>query len=297
MVVSEGTLAHAPQTRRSIVAPAVTGGALLVAFGLAVSGEASGQLARTMAATIACWIAWRGVMAARSQREWRVRAWITLATLVWAASEALRLAGLPGGPSPVLAVLTVAGLTIGAVGSYVSAARGRMRRADEAALYLDAAAIFFAITGAVLVAGAAFAHDPVGLAVVVHAAFFVGIVCATLLLDLSTHVPLRLVGPWELLFGLALGAAGYIGLVIPATEPMRWAFHLAIAVGALLVAHGGAHWSAAEDTRGRYLSVAAWLRGLLPLGSAVLTGVLTVVLITQPTLVDGWLRVATGVAL
>lgn len=297
MVLSEGTLARPPTQRRVMTSAAAVGVALLAAVAILVSDGQAAHLVRAAGAAFACWLAWRGVVSARSQREWRVRAWIGWAVLVWAISEAMRLAGLTGGGDPGLALLTVFGLSVGAVGTYVSAARGRMRRADETALYLDAAAISFAIVSAVMVAGAAFAHDPVSLAVAVHAAFFVAMVCATLLLDLSTRVPLRFVGPWELLIGLSIGAVAYLGLLLPSAEPIHWAFHLSVAVGAVLVAHGGAHWTAVEDVGSRYTAVAAWLRGLLPLGSALLTGVLIVTLISQPMLVDGWLRVATGLAL
>ncbi len=122
------------------------------------------------------------------------------------------------GSDPVFAAVTVAGLGIAALGTFVSAARGRMRPADEAALYLDAASIFLAVTGAALVVGAALSLDSIATAVLVHAAFFLAIVCATLLLDLTTRVPMGFVGPWEVLAELALGAIGYVFLLTP-TSP------------------------------------------------------------------------------
>jgi diguanylate cyclase (GGDEF)-like protein/PAS domain S-box-containing protein len=148
------------------------------------------------------------------------------------------------------------------------------------------------------VVGAGLVSDPVGFDVLVLAAFFVALVCSTLLLDLSMRVPLRLVGPWELLIGLAIVAVGYVGLAVPALdETVRWALNGLVALGVVLGSHGGANWTATEDVGARYRAIAGWLRGLLPLGSSILTGVLVVMLITQPTLVDGLLRLATSVAL
>ena len=297
MVLSEGTLARPTSTRRP-AAISVIAAALVAAVALAAAGRLDGQTVRVAAAGVACLLTWRGIAAAGSQRERRVRAWIGVAVVVWAISETLRLTGIFSGEAGLFAVVSVIGLSIGSMGTFVAAANGRMRTADEAALYLDAAAIFFACTGAVLIVGAGMIHDPVGLSILVHAAFFVAIVCATLLLDLSTRVPLRLVGPWESLAGLTLGAIGYIGLVVPSTnEPMRWLLHATVGIGVVLVAHGGAHWTAIEDPSPRYRAIAGWLRGLLPLGSAVLTGVLIVTLISQPMLVDGFLRWAVGLAL
>jgi diguanylate cyclase (GGDEF)-like protein/PAS domain S-box-containing protein len=297
MVVSEGSPPRPTQPRRIAAAPAVAA-ALVAALALLLAGRLDGQAIRVSAAGLACWLAWRGVATAGSSRELRVRTWIGFAIVVWAVSEALRLVGVPGVDSPAFAVFLVVALSICAIGTYVSAARGRMRAADEAALYLDAASIFLTVTGAVLIAGAGLASDRLGLSVLVNAAFFVAIVCSTLLLHLSLRVPLRVVGPWELLFGLALCAVGHVGLVVPSSdEPLRWGLHLTVAVGVVLGAHGGAHWTATEDVSRRYLAIAGWLRRLLPLGSAVLTGVLVITLISQPMLVDGVLRLATGIAL
>jgi diguanylate cyclase (GGDEF)-like protein/PAS domain S-box-containing protein len=296
MITSEGALAPATLVRRAAALPAA-GVVAVAGLGLLAVALVDGQAIRVVAAVVAAWLLWRGYGAATTLRERRVRAWIGGAAVVWVASEAARLIGLMSESDPLFAAITVTGLGLGAVGTFVSAARGRMRPADEAALYLDAASIFFAVTAAVLVIGAGLALDPTGSAILVHTAFFVAIIGATLLLDLSTRVPLRLVGPWEVLIGLALGAVGYVGLLVPAAEPARWLMHAVVAAGALLVGHGGAHWTAAEDSGARYLAVAAWLRGLLPLGSAVLTGILVVTLVSRPMLVDGWLRLVTGLAL
>ena len=297
MVLSEGTLARPTSTRRP-AAISVIAAALVAAVALAAAGRLDGQAVRVAAAGVACLLTWRGIAAAGSQRERRVRSWIGVAVVVWALSEVLRLAGLFDADGPLFAAVTVVALSIAAVGTYAAAARGRMRPADEVALYLDSAAIFLATAAAVLIAGAGMLHDPVGLNVLVHAAFFVAVVCSTLLLDLSLRVPVRLNGPWELLVGLAFCAVGYIGLAVPTLDgTVRWGLHGLVAVGAVVAAHGGASWTATEDVSPRYRAIAGWLRGLLPLGSAVLTGVLIVTLISQPMLVDGIARWATGIAL
>jgi diguanylate cyclase (GGDEF)-like protein/PAS domain S-box-containing protein len=298
MVVSGGALARPSQQRRLAAIPAALGVAAIAMVGLMAVGRLDGQVLRVAAAGVACWITWRGLAAAGSNRERRVRTWIGVALVVWALSEALRLAGMLDTASPTFAAITVVGLSVGAIGTYVAAARGRVRPADEAALYLDAVSIFLTFTAAVLIAGAGLVSDPVGLDVLVHAAFFVAIVCSTLLLDLSMRVPLRLVGPWELLIGLALVAVGYVGLAVPTLhETVRWALHGLVAVGVVVGSHGGANWTATEDVGVRYRAIAGWLRGLLPLGSAILTCGLVVTLISQPMLVGGLLRWVTGIAL
>ena len=95
-----------------------------------------------------------------------------------------------------------------------------MRPADETAFYLDAAALFFGIMAAVVIIGSSLLYDGHSVAVLAHGAFFLGVLAATLLLDLATHVPLRFVGPWEILLGLAFAAAGYLGL-LTVTGPDR----------------------------------------------------------------------------
>jgi len=297
MLLSGGSLAAALPTRRTALLVALVAVALVAAALLATLGTAAAQLVRVGSSVIATGFVYTGWRAAIG-RERRVRAWIAFAVAVWAVSEVARLVGLVTGIPADAAELSVVGLAVGAIGTYVAAAHGRLRRVEEVALYLDAIVIFFALLATVVVVGERWVTEPAGLAVLVHAGFFVGIVGATLLLDLTTRVPLRAVGPWELLAGLALGAAGYLALLTPAAEGAAApALHLTVACGALLVGHGGARWTADEDRAPRYLAIAAWLRALLPLASAVLAGVVVVALVTQPWLVEGVLRAAVAAAM
>ena len=270
----------------------------MAAIVLLAAGIVDGHLGRVLVAAAGATLAWRGFSRAATQRERRVRGWIGFGMVVWLASELARLAGVHDTDAPILAALTIGGLSLAIAGTFGSAARGRMRSADELALYLDAASMVLAITGAALIVGAGLRLDATGMAVLVQASFFSAALCATLLLDLTVRVPIRLVGPWEMLLGIGLAAAGLTGLLVPAAvDMMGWGLHALVAAGAVLVGHGGAHWTAEEDTRPRYAAVAAWLRGLLPLASALLAGVLVITLISQPMLVDGWLRIFTGLAL
>ena len=297
MVSSQRALFRSAVARRPSWRPI----ALLVAgvvLALLWSGVLPGQVVRAAAAIVAALLVGRSIGGAGSARERRVRSWITGAAALWAVSETIAFSAVVPDGQPLTTVVVVSGLLTTSVGTYLAAAHGRMRGADEAALYLDAAAIVFATAGSTLVIGSWLALDAVGFAVLVHAAFFVGILFATVLLDLSTRVPLRFVGPWEIPVGLGLGAVGYVGLLLPETAgQIGWLLHGSVAAGALFVGHGGANWVALEDRNPRYARFAAWMRGLLPLGSAVITGVLVVLLLTEPVLVGGWLRLATGLAL
>jgi len=259
-------------------------------------GTLGGQLVRVLAAGVAAWFAFAGWRVGIG-RERTARFWIVLAVIAWFVAETGRLfSTMYGQPSP-LALFSVAVLAVCACATYVTAARGRMRPVEEAALYLDAAAVFFGLVGAVLVIGTGFIGSA-GLEVLVHAAFFVGVLAATLMLDLSIRVPLRFAGPWELLAGLGLGTVGYLGLLFPGTGGVAPAlFHSVIAAGALLVGHGGGNWDADEDRSPTYLSMADSLRGFLPLGSVLLTTAVGAILIARPALVDDAMRTFMAISL
>lgn len=297
MSVNQGTLARSTPLRHSSALPLFVA-SCAAAIVLLALGEVDGHVVRTIAAAAGATWTWRAVGRAGTPRERRVRRWIAIGLAVWTVSEVARVVGAHDTDAPVLAALTIGGLVVATAGMIVSAARGRMRSADELALYLDAASIILAITAAALIVGAGLRLDATGMAFLVQASFLGAALCATLLVDLSTRVPFRLVGPWEMLVGIGFGAAGLTGQLIPAAvDAIGWGFHALVAAGAILVGHGGAHWTAEEDTGEAYAAVAAWLRGLLRLASALLAGALVVTLISQPMLVNGWLRLLTGLAL
>ena len=268
---------------------------LAVMVVLVVGGVLGGLLLRVLAAGAGASFAHRGWSRARG-RERQVRAWVLAATGIWFVAEVARVTALAGGSTLLVVELSVIGLGIAAVGSYITAARRRLRPADETALYLDAVSVFAATIGAVIIIGGGLVGHPTGLALLAHAAFFLAMVAATIHLHVTTRVPFRFVGQWEMLVGLALGGSAYLGLLLPGQNASVTAgLHTLVAAGALLVGHGGSRWSAEIQT-GRLSALAIWLRGLLPLSSVVVTAALIVTLATTPTL-DGPLVAAAAFAL
>src|SRR5918998_664811 len=194
---------------RIILVACVAIASALIVTVLTAGGDVGAQLVRVTAASLGAWLVHRGWMAA-SGRERRTRGWLLAAAVIWLVSELGRLAGVRTGEPTILAELSVVGLGFAAAGTFVAAARGRMRAPDEMALYLDAVAVFFGLLAATVLFGSGFTGDGESIAALAHGGFFLALLAATLLLDLSTHAPLRFVGPWEVLAGLGLGAAGYL---------------------------------------------------------------------------------------
>ena len=295
MLLSGGGLtapARVPRQARSLAwLGLATIGAVALSFLL------GGHGLRVVAAGVGAWATLQGWIPAVG-RERRFRGWVAFAAALWLISELARAAGVLADRPALIAEISVVGLAVAAVGTYRSAATGRMRAADESALYLDAAAIVCGLVAAVIVLGGRVATDPTGVAILVHAAFFVGVMAATLVLNLSIRVPLRFVGAWELLAGLGLLAAGYVALLTSLADgPMAIVLHAAVAAGVLLAGHGGARWTEESSNDPAYGAASSWIRGLLPLGTAVLIGTLVITLVTQPTLVEGGLRLAAAAAL
>ena len=291
-------LAPAGSDRRAILLVCLGLGALVVAGVVATLGLPGPQLVRLAAATIAFALAFHGWHGAAGRRR-RARGWITLAMGVWLASETVRLIGAWTGQPALLAELSVVGLAVVAVGAYIAAVRGRLRPAEEAALYLDAAAVFFGLMAAVVLIGSSLVGGDAAVGgAMAHGAFFAGVLAATLLLDLATHVPFRFIGAWEMLAGLALGAIGFIGLLtVTGPEPVTTALHFMVAAGALLAGHGGGRWTDLEERSPRNLRIADTLRAVLPMGSALLTGAMGVLLISQPDTIVGPARIGVAVAI
>ena len=281
---------------RRVLAVAAVGVAAVASVALAMSGAPEGQLIRLAAAAIGFALAFQGWRLAAGRRR-RVRGWITLALGIWLVSETARLVGAWTGEHMLLAELSLVGLAVAAVGTYWAAVHGRMRPADEMAFYLDAAAVFFSLMAATVVLGASMLSDSHSVAVLAHAAFFLGVLAVTLLLDLVTHVPLRIAGPWEVLVGLGFAAAGYLALVaLGGPGPMTSGLHVAVAVGAALVGHGGGMWTDLEESSPRYVKAADTLREILPIGSALITLAIGMLLVWQPEMMDGLARIGMAAA-
>ena len=275
---------------------AACGLAALIAVIVALSGTPGAQFVRVAAAAVGFALVFRGWHDAVGRRR-RVRGWISLALGVWLVSETVRLLGAWTGQPSLLAELSVVGLAIASIGTYVAVVRGRMRKADEMAFYLDAAAVFFGLMAVVVLIGSSLLHDEGSVAVLAHGAFFLGILAVTLLLHLATHVRLRFAGAWEMLVGVAFAAAGYLGLLtVSGPNSVTAGLHVAVALGALLAGHGGGLWTDLEERSPRYLKVADTLRAALPIGSALLTIAVTVLLIFQPAMIDGLARVGVAIA-
>ena len=287
-------------TRPVIVRPAL-GLVIVVIVALSavavVVGAPGWQPLRVAAGVLTAWLAVASTLRSTG-RVRRVRAWMAGAAVIWLLSELARLGNPMADDALLLAEISVGGIVLCAAGTYVAAARGRLSTADELALYVDAAIIALALTATTLVVGERFAVDEIGLAILIHAAFFVSILAATFLLDVTTHVPLRAVGNWEILAGLGLGAVGYVGLLVPGWPTAGQAMlNATVAVGVVMIGHGSSRWTAEEDDRPTYLRVAGWLRRLLPLASVALSGVVSLSLIAQPELLIAPLRTAASVAL
>ena len=297
MQLSGGSLTHPATLRRVHLVPIILIAALVASILLLAPTAIGASFMRVVAAGAAAALSLRGWREAVG-RERQVRSWILAAVGIWFVAEVARLTGALTGRPSLIAELSVFGLAIAAAGGFVAAARRRMRPADVAALYLDAAGIFAATMAGVIVVGGAFVTDAAGLANLAHGAFFLAFMGSAFLLNVATRAPLRLVGQWELLAGLALGAASHFGLLLPIGDgPAQAGLHAAVAASALLVGHGGSRWSSAVYADRRYTAIAAWIRGLLPLLSVVVTAVLVIMLLTTPTLVEGPLRIAAAVAL
>ena len=283
-----------PATRLlALLAVAIPGSAVLVL--LLNGGTAGGQLARVMAAAFATWLvigAWRSA----SGRVRSTRGWIALALAVWLISEIARLASGQAISSTPFTIVSLAALGVCAGAAIFTAIHARLSRVDETVFYLDAAAIFFALLAGLLVAGSGrSAADPT---IQFHAAFFVGVLAATLFLFVSIRVPLRFVGAWECLVGVGVVALGYVGLLTPAGSVAPGElFHAAVAAGVLLAGHGAAGWSDEEARSTTYARIAAMVRAVLPIAVSVLAVIVAVALIASPGIVADGVRATIAASL
>src|SRR6185503_13216941 len=142
----------------------------LLAVIAALTGTPGAQAIRVWAAAIGFAFAFRGWHDAVGRRR-RVRGWIALALGIWLISETARLLAAWTGQPALLAELSVVVFAVASAGTYVAVVHGRMRRADEMAFYLDAAAVFFGLMAVVVLVGAGLLNDGQSVSLLAHGAF------------------------------------------------------------------------------------------------------------------------------
>ncbi len=197
-----------------------------------------------------------------------VRGWITVAFVAWLGAELLRDLELSGllrlFPSDLGLVVVV----IGVIGAYRAALRGRLSRPSELSIYLDASIVCAAVAAALLALfGGQAIGDPAHLSLLLHALLFLGVLAATAMLDLALLAPLRLIGPYALLLGLACLGVGYIGQKELADAFGAWPFAALASAGVLVVSFGTATWTDAMDDSPTYARRAQQGRDLFPLAA------------------------------
>ena len=166
---SGGSLTHPATLSRTSLPPIFLVSAIVAAVLLLAPTPIGGHFLRVVASAVAASVAHRGWSTATG-RERQVRFWILVAVCVWFVAEVVRLSGELAGRPTQVAELSVFGLAVAAIGSFAAAAHGRMRRADEVALYLDAVGMFAATTAGAIVLGASLVTDSTGLALLGHGA-------------------------------------------------------------------------------------------------------------------------------
>lgn len=171
-------------------------------------------------------------------------------------------------------------LVVPVIAGLVLAVHGRMARAEELAVYMDAATIFLAISAAILaVYGDGFASQGLLVAVVTLAYPILHLAAAGagLVSLLATRAALRFSGVYLLLAGFAILGFAWVEWLreaVVAMPPAGSLVNYAFSVGIVCVGVGGATWRP-DETRGVWSRRAApAIHGALPLialtGSALL---------------------------
>ena len=91
---------------------------------------------------------------------------------------------------------------------------------------------------------------------------------------LATHAPLRFVGAWEMLAGVAFAAAGYLGTADrhPVPVVVTAGLHISRCLRCAARGHGAGLWTDAEDRSPRYVQARRrYSDAALPIGSGLLT--------------------------
>ena len=198
-----------------------------------------------------------------------------LGQLSWDSQTALGIFSVPA-PSDI----GYLSLVVPVIVAFIVSIRGRLPRAEEAALYLDSAAIFLAITAGILTAHAGQLAElgiMVAAVTVAYPILHLATAGAGLVALVAVRAPLRLTGAYLLLIGFAiLGSAWVVWLdqAVVALPPAGSLVNYLFSVGMVCVGAGGATWQIGGPVGGLSARVASIVHGAMPLvalvGSAVL---------------------------
>jgi diguanylate cyclase (GGDEF)-like protein/PAS domain S-box-containing protein len=282
--------AHAKVARPEVgVRPAAAAGVVGVALFMVLTAfDVGGQefvwenahwTAAGLVATIAAFVSARRTHG----RERHVRLLVTASAgawlvgqLIWDVQTAIGFFAVPS-PSDI-GFLTSA---VPATAAIALAVHGRLSRAEELAVYLDAAVIFGAISALILTifGSAALAADPLAAAIAIaYPIVHLATAGAGLVGLLSVRSPVRIRGGYLVLIGFALLGIAWVewlrmallGLP-PAGAPANYVF----SIGVLCVGFGGATWQLDTTPPARTRTLASIVAGGLPMaGLAVAAAVL-----------------------
>lgn len=221
-------------------------------------------------------------------RAREVMGWIGAVVTVWALAEVIRdiqlIQGMPG--ADILAdIIFLAALPFTAM-AYRAALRARLSPSDEAAVYLDAAIVFFGSAAALLIifGNAAGQHvaGPVDLA---YAIFFLATALSALLLNVALLIERRARGGYLVVLGSVLLGAGFLwrlaapsGLGVDGAGVPQYFLSIGVVVAML----GTVTWSDVVDEHPAYVRAAARIRAGMPMGGVAITPVLLILMLVRP---------------
>jgi len=217
-------------------------------------------------------------------RERRLRSMVALAAgswaigqLTWDLQTAIGFFAIPA-PSDIGFLL----LVVPAIAAFALAVQKRLPRVEEVAVYLDATALFLAISAAILtIYGNDLTHEGT-LATAVTLAYpilHLATAGAGLVALLAIGAPLRTNGGYLFLAGFALLGFAWIqwlNLAAVGVPPTGGPVNYLFSIGILLVGLGGAKWRISEMHGVRSSRVATVLHGFLPLMALVASAELVV---------------------
>jgi diguanylate cyclase (GGDEF)-like protein/PAS domain S-box-containing protein len=217
-------------------------------------------------------------------RERQLRRLVAIATACWAAGQvtwdvqtAVGFFAIPA-PSDVGFLF----LVVPVIAAFGLAVQRRLPRAEELVVYLDAAALFLAITAAILTVygDRMVAAGMFGAAITVaYPILHLATAGAGLIALLAIGAPMRLGGPYLLLMGFALLGIAWVQWLSQAVvglpgagSPANYLF----SIGIVCVGIGGTNWRIADMRGGRSSRAATMLHGFLPLIALVVSAELVV---------------------